>query len=208
MNKLFEEAMPYVENKTKASKEMSRVAKQVKEITHYELDDINLYKDMIHYKGLGWTGTPLTKPDPEVKFKDRVSPCFRRLVDLVRVAKEFGDMDILKDYLNALHDLGIDITIRDIPDNKQIYNETKDLMTQMDRLQGKICHAANELRDMGVQAEEEQLCPKSKFKELAESKYKLADDESGHIKDTLHDLVADNLLHNHGIQEVLEDDNE
>lgn len=208
MNKLFEDAMPYVENKTKASKEMSRVAKQVREITHYDLEDISLYKDMLHYKGLGWTETPLTKPDPDVRFKDRISPCFRRLVDLVRVAKEFGDVEILNEYLKAMHDKGIDITIRDIPDNTKIYNETKYLMSEMDKLQGKICHSANILRDMGIQAEEEKLCPKSKFKELAESKYRLTNDESGRVAEGLHDVVADNLLHNHGIEEVLEDEDE
>lgn len=208
MNKLFEDAMPYVENKTRASKEMSRVAKQVREITHYDLEDISLYKDMLHYKGLGWTDTPLTKPDPDVRFKDRVSPCFRRLVDLVRVAKEFGDVEILKEYLSAMHDIGIDIIIRDIPDNTKVYNETKDLMEVMNKLQGKICFNANQLRDMGDKAEEEKLCPKTKFKRLAECRYKLEDDENGHVKDGLHDVVADNLLHNHGIQEVLEDVNE
>lgn len=206
MNKLLEEAMPFVENKTKASKEMSNVSKQVREITHFDSEDISLYKDILHYKSLGWTDTPISKPDPSVQFKDRVSPCFRRLSEIVRVCKAFGDMEILEDYFKAMKDIGIEIIVKEIPDNSQTYNDTKDLMARMDKLQGVICHNANQLRDMGEKAEEELLCPKGKFKELAESKYRL--EANPNVAEGLHKIVADNLLHNHGITEVLEEENE
>lgn len=207
MNKLFEEALPFVEAKSQASKEMSRVSKHVKDITHYDSEDITTYKDMIHYKSLGWTDTPITRPDPAVKFKDRVSPCFRRLTELVRIAKAFGDVDILKEYIDACKEVGVEIIIHDIPDNSGIYDETKDLMHQMDKLQGIVCQNANKLRDMGEQAEEETLCPKGKFKELAESYYKRKCEEKD-VSDALHKTLTDNLLHNNGIKEVLEENTE
>jgi len=201
MYKVLEEAMEYVEAKANASRDLSSVVKQIKEITHYDSEDIHLYKDVIHYKGLGWTETPITKPDPTVDFKDRVSPCFRKLSEIVRVCKEFGNIGILNDYIEAMKEVGIDITIRDIPDNKRVYDDTLNLVNEMDRLQTVICKNANELRDMGEEAEQENFCPKSKFKDLAESKYRL--EKNASVEDGLHKLFAENLFHNKGISAIL-----
>lgn len=201
MHKLFEDALPYCEEKSKASIQMSQVQKSVKEITHYPSEDITLYKDIIHYKGLGWTETSISPPDPTVKFKDRVSPTFRKLAEIIRVCKEFGDMDILKEYFEDMKKLGIIIKVEDIPDNRKVQENVKDLMAQMDALQGTICHNANMLRDMGVEAEEAGLCPKGEFKELAEDNYSII--HGADKSDQLHDKVCKNLLHNHGIGEVL-----
>lgn len=201
MHKLFEEAMPYCEEKNRAAANMSETAKCVKEITRYPLDDINLYKDIIHYKGLGWTETSISQPDPLVKFKDRVSPTFRKLAEIVRVCKEFGDMDILKEYIDDMKAIGIEIIVHDIPFMKDVQENVKGYMEQMDALQGTICHNANMLRDMGIRAEEEGICPKSEFKDLAEDNYMIRHGVDKSEK--LHDRVCTNLLHNKGIMDVL-----
>lgn len=202
MNKMFEEAMPFVENKTMASKEMSAVSRVVKSITHYDSEDITAYKDMIHYKGLGWVdNNPIGAPNPAVRFKDRVSPCFRRLSEIIRILKEFGDLELINEYREALSKQGIEIVIHDVPDNSLVQNSVKDLMKRMDNLQGVICQNANNLRDMGEDAEKENLCPKTKFKELAESYYKAK--HAKDVREGLHKTMAENLLHNNGISEVL-----
>ena len=206
MNKLFEEAMPYAENKAQASKEMSSVSKMVKNITHYDSEDITAYKDMIHYKGLGWVDdNPIGAPNPSVRFKDRVSPCFRRLSEIVRILKEFGDLGLITEYLDALKKQGIEVVIHNIPDNHEVKDSVNDLMARMDSLQGVICQNANKLRDMGDVAEAEGLCPKSKFKDLAEVYYKKVY-KNKDVAEPLHKTLSENLLHNNGITTVLEEE--
>ena len=69
------------------------------------------YKDMRYYYGRGWTESSISKPDPDEKFKDRVSPCFRRLVEIVEILREVGDLKLLEKYLADVAGKGIHIQI-------------------------------------------------------------------------------------------------
>jgi len=207
MNELFETAYDFVDTKTKKSKEMSKLAKEISIEQNVDISDVKLYKDMIHYKGLGWVNNnPIGQPDPNVRFKDRVSPCFRKIASIIAVAKEFGDMEILEDYFEAMRKLGIEITVRDIPDNSERKAAVEDRMQIMSDLQGVICHNANKLRDMGEKAELDKLCPKNKFKDLSESYYKVKNDIK--VEDRLQKQATDNIMHNHGIEEVIKEKSE
>ena len=71
--------------------------------------------------------------------------------------------------------------------------------------QKTICEEADIVRDMGQPAEEDGLCPKGKFKGLAESYFRMQakPDKAEDVVDRLSGSIATNLLENHGIGVII-----
>lgn len=196
-------AQPALEEKAKACARMNELAASVKDQTDLEKWEIHKYKDMLYYKGRGWTDTPISKPDPDEKFKDRVSPTFRKLVQIVNILRNVGDLDLLQDYLDAVRAEGIEIKItetapltRGMP--KEMFDEA---MKSMCNEQKIICESADEVRDMGPDAEQDGFCPEGMFKGLAEDWRKILKG-----KDKTEQLLKvheRSMFHAHGAAEVV-----
>lgn len=205
------EAQDLCDKKAKSWKAQREIcvatAKQVK------IDKMHLYKykDMKYYYGRGWTETAISKPDSTEKFKDRVSPCFRRLLEIVNILREVGDHYLLQEYLSALEDEGIEINIDwdHVTETPVLMGQSKELVKQavedMCKLQRGICESADNIRELGPTAEAEGLCPAGRFKGLAEDYYKMSvkPEAVEKVVDRRTKDLSKNLLDNHGIEMLI-----
>lgn len=201
------EAQPLVEGKVQKIKSQSEIAESASDEFKISKVAIWKYKDYSYYKGRGWTTSPIAKPDSDEKFKDKISPCFRRLLDIVNTCKTCGDLTILDDYLEAMEKVGITITINPAGLNQINQEDFQSRIEGMKDLQKGICENADALRDMGPAAEEDKLCKSTRFKKLAEEYYKLSSNcseiKKQKIRDDMKDEVIGNLLNNRGVETVI-----
>jgi hypothetical protein len=166
-SKLMEEAHEIFLEKKEASKQMNLVAKETAKAQGIEKPILVRCKDYLHYRGMGWMNNDPLEKDPEEKFPDRVSPTFRKLVQIVEDLTAVGRLDFLDLYLDALRKKGIDIKI-DIGDPRvKDIDETWQAIENMSGFQTTICQLADEINDeKAPQAEEINLVPENEFKKL------------------------------------------
>lgn len=204
-------AQPLISKKEDYIKDQSNIAEGLSDQLHISKVAVWKYKDYKYYKGRGWTKSSISKPDPDEKFKDRVSPCFRKLLDIVKTCKHVGDLSILREYITDMAKEGIHITID--PDNLNFVDQStfQEGIDDMCDIQANICATADAVRDMGPEAENINLCKSTRFKRLAEEYYKLnsnrSDEKKEKTRDNLKDEYAANLLNNKGISVVAFEDN-
>jgi len=199
-------AQPLIKEKIDYYKDQSAKAEDIATEHHLSKSAIWKYKDYTYYKGMGWTETSVSKPDPDEKFKDRVSPTFRKLLDIVNTCKACGDLDILKEYLTDMEAAGVKIIIDDSNVNNIDQESFQKGIKVMCDIQHDICETADVIADIGPQAEKTGLCKANRFKGLAEDYYKLnsprSEEKKIRITERLHSEVARNLLNNRGIDIV------
>ena len=202
-------AQAIIDEKEDYIKQQSSKADDISQEHHLSKVAVWKYKDYSYYKGRGWTKSSITKPDPDEKFKDRVSPCFRKLLDIVNTCKHVGDLSILDDYLHDMEAAGIRITI-DTSDVNNVDQESfQQGISEMCKLQKGVCESADAIRDIGPEAEKANLCKSARFKKLAEQYHKLSsccgEDKKENVRDEMKDEIVANLLNNRGISTILGD---
>lgn len=207
MLELLAESEGLVKTKKDSLEQMREIFESLSDETHASMDIFWKYKDIKYYYGRGWGETSISKPLPDEKFKDRTSPCFRKLAEIVRVCCAVGNLEILDQYLKDMRDIGIDIQI---DPGKVNAHAKKDIIEagieSACELQATICQAADELRDMGEEAENKRLCKDTRFKRLAEEHYKLKygkDTGKEKTREKMHSEIAVNLLNNRGAEITL-----
>lgn len=201
VKKLMEEASRTLTRKTLNSKEMNALAKAGEQELGISRDSLLRIKDYVHYKGNGWVdGNPLEKdPDLAVRFPDRVSPIFIKLLNLVKDLKEIGRMDIIQEYLDELELRGIKLVI-DI-EEKPTNERAVEIVERLDRFQNNICMLANEIRDnYKPHAEKLGFTPKRDFDKVLELYTKK--DSGIDVTDQAHKLIVENIATNNATEFV------
>ena len=203
MEQIILDVQDNIELKEQANKEKMKLVKEVANHYHINKYAIYDYADYLHYKGNGWEdGNPL-KLIPQTKFKDRVSPTFIRLLKIINDLRDVDDLGLLNPYLEALKVNGIEIKItpHDALDDRTFLD---DYMTLINEQQCIICDNTDIVRDKGEEAAYNQFCTKGKFKELAESYYKL---QNGIKPEKVVDKLSKDMMNNHldinGINEII-----
>jgi hypothetical protein len=166
-SKLMQESHEIFERKREASQHMNMVAKETAKAQHIEKPILIRTKDYLHYRGMGWlSGDPLAK-DPEEKFPDRVSPTFRKLLQITEDLAAVGRLEMLDVYLDALRKHGIDIKIDPSDVRVQDIDETWQAIENMSGFQTTICECNDEIVDIkAVEAEDINFTPKNEFKKV------------------------------------------
>lgn len=110
-------------------------------------------KDFQYYRGLGWASenNPL-ELERGVKFKDRVSPIFIKLLKTVNICRQLNCLDLLDVYINTLKEYGIFIQINPHNDFVESFSENSikqvySVVEEMKALQKEICSLADILRE-------------------------------------------------------------
>ena len=207
MLELLTDSENLVKTKKEALEDMRNIFESLSDETHSAMDIFWKYKDIKYYYGRGWGETSISKPLPDEKFKDRTSPCFRKLAEIVRVCCAVNDLEILDQYLKDMRDIGIDIRID--PEKANAFAKKDIIEAGIEsacELQATICEAADELREMGAEAEDKRLCKDTRFKRLAEEHYKLKygkDTGKEKTREKMHSEIATNLLNNRGAEITL-----
>lgn len=159
--------------------EMNDVAKTTAKSTKIPKWMFNKMKDCQYYKGLGWEGgkDPLNL-DSNEKFKDRMSPVFIRLLNLVQLCRHFNNLDLIKEYIEALKSFGINITIEATHDSAPVFSPEAIKVAQatidkMIEYQSQICKLADILRDENsLKAESYDYVPKAEFRGIVDTNYR------------------------------------
>lgn len=145
---IIDSSLDALAEKNSYSHDMSQAFRNAEKSTGVPAQTLRRVKDYKYYKGNGWGSNPL-ELDKEEKFKDRVSPIFRRLVQLINDIKQTDQAELLDDYLNYLSSIGIKIDFSGfIPDvrtsDKSASDEAIDIGCS---LQSSICKLADKIRD-------------------------------------------------------------
>ena len=184
------------EEKKKQNREMRNYIKSIGENLGIDAEYLRRYKDYYHYRGNGWGCREDGTADPlidvrGVKFKDRISPCFRKLLEVVDTCAVFGDYKLLDPYIKSLHEHGIDIKIN-IPEkaHKQEYD---DYIEFVDGYQSTICELGDNLNfDKKPNAELMNLVSKNNFNAAINAYNKLKRDKD--IKDSLDKMSLESTV--------------
>jgi len=152
--------------KKAASKHMSTIAKDTAKMQKTEPQLLNRVKDYVYYRGRGWLDNPL-ELDPQEKFKDRVSPTFKKLVQIIDDVYAVGQEDMLNDYLDYIrNERGIDIQVTGKAQVVKDKDDTWSAVQAMCGYQGTICALADEINFIHTEISEElNFTAKKDFKE-------------------------------------------
>ena len=210
MNELVQTGVEITTQKRDLSKEMNELAKErARKIGLKKKQLINI-KDYKHYYGAGWGADALDR-DKEEKcpYPDRVSPTFRKLVEIVSTLRDADMVDFLTPYLEACAARGIKVAIE--PErteaqekvNKALLDRT---LEEMDALQCEICQLNDRIHDeLAPQAEAQKYVHKSKFKSVVEHAYKITVRDSDTDKEKIDEEIEKNTKYNTAIAEIREE---
>ena len=152
--------------KTEASKTMNQVAAECATRQGLEKPQMIRIKDYNYYRGTGWANGDPIDFVKGTKFPDRVSPCFRRLAQVVSDLQDAGCLDLLDVYFAALEKRGIHVTVDPRPPVAKDPDDVKKTVASMGGYQSVICNNADKIVDLGEVAEGLAFAPQNKFKEL------------------------------------------
>lgn len=164
---LLRETLQLEYEKRDASFAMNDAAKNAENEFGIDKQVLKKCKDYFYYHTLGWmNGDPLTL-NKEEKFKDRISPIFIKLKEVVSNLQRCGQIDLLDDYLAAMDIQGIHIKIDHKDPDIADVDIIKDIIDSMCGWQKVICENADIIKDEHApQSEELNFTPKSKYKEV------------------------------------------
>ena len=164
---LLDDSREILLEKKTASKNMNMILSETAKMQKIEKPILARMKDYLHYKGLGWIGNDPLELNPEEKFKDRVSPTFKKLLQMADDLRATDCLEWLDPYLNAIKIHGIDIRISPTNVRIQDKDEVVAAVQNASDFQGIICNLADEINEVkAVEAEEMNLTKQNEFKKL------------------------------------------
>lgn len=166
IEELLDDSLDTLTDKKRYAKTMNRIIKDCAKELEIEPKILKKIKDYHHYSGSNWTsGNPL-ELNKEVKEKDKISPIFIKLKEVVENLQEVGDFEFLNPYLEAMDKCGIHITIDFNKDDSYAnrLNEINDVLESASKLQTNVDALSEELKETkSIEAEELNFTPKSSF---------------------------------------------
>ena len=205
---VIEEGVKQHENKVMYADMMKTIVNDTLAVVpNLERAQLNKMKDYIHYRGRGWGEDPLDKSEEKEKFPDRVSPAFRRLVEIAETMYACGKKEMLDVYLKAAAARGVKIEI----DEKKFMepNEAEKIvistaLESLDPLQTKICECNDYMTDvLAPAAENQNVTPKSKFKKIVLYTYR--NNNGKDIADNVEDDILENVMYGDSLERLRKD---
>lgn len=161
-----------IREKKALNAQMNELFKNTAEAVGVNADQIRKCKDYIHYHGRGMIDPLTVNKEEKEKFKDRVSPAFIKIREIITNCVTLGYEDFLQEYTDALKECGIEIKIDKscfLPLTGADVNTVHDAVDAGCNLQGSICGLADQVRDVdAVTAENIDLVKKKDYKKVAE----------------------------------------
>lgn len=193
----LDECGELIEEKNKTVRELKEYIKTMAENLCVDREALRKYKDYWHFYGNGWgcredgTEDPLLLSKDVKKNRDKISPCFRKLLDIVTVCSIFGDYKMLEPYIKSLSDYGINITIN-IPE-KEHKSEYDDFIASAEEYQSVLCEIFKDLREeKKPEADLKNIVSKTNFNTATAAYNKLKHDRN--IKDSLDRMALKSIV--------------
>ena len=173
---------------------MNSIIKECAEKNGLEKSAVKRVVGYHHYSGKNWlNGDPLQK-DTQSKEKDKVSPVFIKLVQIVEDLAALGDKDFLEPYLKAVLNKGIKIEIDYGTAN--LNESADDILDQIASASKKMTNVdtlAETLKETNaVKAEEIGFTPKKNFMNVLGVFEKIKNDKD--VEDAVQEGVANSLM--------------
>ena len=163
IEELLDDSLETLADKKKFSKTMNTIIKDCAKQNGLESKVIKAVKNYRHYKGVNWENNNPLKKNKDIKEKDKVSPIFIKLLEVVENLRAIGDKEFLEPYLNAIAEKGIRIDI-DFEDTNKNVEEIMEVIDSASKLQTNVDTLAEELKEeKSTTAEELNFTPKSSF---------------------------------------------
>ena len=163
IEELLDDSLETLGDKKRFAKTMNTIIKDCAKKNDVEpkvIKAVSLYK---HYAGSNWVNNNPLEKDKDAKEKDKVSPIFIKLLEVVENLRAIGDKEFLKPYINALAEKGIKIDI-DFEDTNKNVDEIMEVIDSTSKLQTNVDTLAEELKEeKSTTAEELNFTPKSSF---------------------------------------------
>lgn len=195
-------------DKTEKSKEMNKLMGSVAKSVGITKKDVRTLKDIIHYKGMGWGKDcleiePKKKGEPK-RYTDRVTPIFRRLVELIETCRDADELHLLNEYLQATKSRGIIININEEDPKCTDRDELDRTLKVLDEMQGFVCKKNDYItQDLAEQAENMAFAPKGKYKSVVELATKIK--EGKDVDEKIESLLTKNNMHNGALETIMEE---
>lgn len=179
VKKLLDESTEIHYNIIQLLKQMNEIAHPVAKQTQIPKWMFYKMKDYQYCKGSAWIDevTPLIL-EHDVKPKDKISPIFIRLLNLIQLCRYFNNLDLIKEYVEALEAYGIKLTIEAKNDTAPAFSPeaikaAQNAIDQMKELQKDI-YAQEEIfrEEKCFEAESYEYVPKNEFREVVDIKYR------------------------------------
>lgn len=158
--------------KKEINKKMNEVFKNVAGNVGVASDRIRKTKDYVYYEGRGMSDPLTVDKEQKEKFKDRVSPTFIKLLEIVENCVAFGYEDLLEKYTDALAERGISLTVDKSviePLTEESIEMVKHAVDSGCSLQKDICDCADQIKDVDSEtAEALDFVKKGDYKKVAE----------------------------------------
>jgi hypothetical protein len=165
-SELLDEAYDLLKEKKTNSKHMNIIAADMSKQQKIEKPIMLRVKDYAYYRGRGYNPSNiLGDKDPEEKFPDRVTPTFKKLLQIIDDLYAVGKQDMLDIYLDAMKNKGVEIKITNKDVRVSDIDETWQAIENMKGFQKNICELADEINFGCTQiAEDISFTPKEEFK--------------------------------------------
>ncbi len=168
LDSVINSSLESLKEKKSYSYQMNSTFKEAGKHANVEPTVLRRVKDYKYYKGNGWDGSPIVL-DKDEKFKDRVSPVFKKLYTIVDDLAQVDQLELLDEYLDCLRDLGIKIDISNYHSATSTTDKdvTDSAIETGVSLQSNICQLADEIKENdSEQAEVEGFGPKHEYVKL------------------------------------------
>lgn len=163
IEELLDDSLETLADKKRFAKTMNTIIKDCAKKNNIDpkvIKAVSLYK---HYAGSNWVNNNPLEKDKDAKEKDKVSPIFIKLLEVVENLRAIGDKEFLKPYINALAEKGIKIDI-DFEDANKNVDEIMEVIDSASKLKTNIDTLTEELKETkSIEAEELSFTPKSSF---------------------------------------------
>lgn len=163
IEELLDDSLETLADKKRFAKTMNSIIKDCAKKNEIDPKIIKAVKNYRHYRGANWANNNPLEKDNDKKEKDKVSPIFIKLLEVVENLRAIGDKEFLEPYLNAIAEHGIKIDI-DFEDTDKDVDEIMEVIESASKLQTNVDTLAEELKgEKSTTAEELNFTPKSSF---------------------------------------------
>lgn len=164
IEELLDDSLETLSDKKRFSKTMNSLIKDCSKKIGIEPKILKAVKNYHHYQGANWVDNKPLEKDSSKKEKDKISPVFIKLKEIVDNLRQLNDVEFLKPYLKAMDNCGIHITIDsddDLEFDKEYVNE---VIESTSKLQTNVDTLSEELKETkSNEAEKLNFTPKSSF---------------------------------------------
>lgn len=164
VEELLDDSLDTLSDKKRYSKTMNSILKDCAKRVGVEPSVLKKVKNYYHYKGVNWVnGNPLEK-NKEIKEKDKISPIFIKLKEVIDNLRQINGLNLLTPYIDAMKSCGITITIDDMNSSLDDDGYVQEVLESASKLQTNVDALSEELKETkSEEAEKLNFTPKSSF---------------------------------------------